>query len=46
VRFQVLTAASSKMIVFWDVATCSLIEIDGRSRDVYCLHNQDSYLRL
>jgi hypothetical protein len=28
VIFHVLTAASMKMIVFWDVALCSLIEID------------------
>jgi hypothetical protein len=28
VRFQVLTAASMKMTVFWDVAPCSLLEID------------------
>jgi hypothetical protein len=28
VRFQVLTAASMKITVFWDVALCSLVEID------------------
>jgi hypothetical protein len=28
-RFQVLTAASMKMTVFWDVAPCSLVEISG-----------------
>jgi hypothetical protein len=28
VRFEVLTAASMKMIVFWVVAPCSLVEID------------------
>jgi hypothetical protein len=32
VRFQVLTAASMKMAVFWDVAQCSLVEIDRRFR--------------
>jgi hypothetical protein len=26
-RFQVLTAASMKMAVIWDVAPCSLIEV-------------------
>jgi hypothetical protein len=26
-RFQVLTAASMKMTVFWDVASCSLVEV-------------------
>jgi hypothetical protein len=25
VKFQILTAVSMKMIVFWDVATCSLM---------------------
>jgi hypothetical protein len=37
VRFQVLTATSIKMAVFWDVAPCSLVDID---RGVYCLHLQ------
>jgi hypothetical protein len=27
VRCQVLTAASMKMAVFWDVAPCSLVEV-------------------
>jgi hypothetical protein len=39
-RFQVLTLASMKMAVFWDVATCNLVEIDRRFRDAYCLHYQ------
>jgi hypothetical protein len=26
-RFEVLTAASMKMTVFWDVAPCSLVEV-------------------
>jgi hypothetical protein len=30
VSFQVLTATSMKMTVFWDVASCSLIETDRR----------------
>jgi hypothetical protein len=29
-----------KMIVFWDVAPCSLVEIDPRFRGAYCLHHQ------
>jgi hypothetical protein len=29
-----------EMAVFWDVATCNLVEIDRRFRDVYCLHYQ------
>jgi hypothetical protein len=32
VRFQVLTAASMKVTVSWDVAPCSLAEIDRRFR--------------
>jgi hypothetical protein len=28
VRFHILTAVSMKMTVFWDVAPCSLIEIN------------------
>jgi hypothetical protein len=39
VRFQDLTAASIKMTVFWDVAPCSLVEIDRRFRGV--LHRPD-----
>jgi hypothetical protein len=38
VRFQVLTAASMKMTVFWDVAPCSLVEIYRRFRGAYCLY--------
>jgi hypothetical protein len=26
------------MPFFWDVASCSLVEIDGRFRGVYCFH--------
>lgn len=40
VRFQVLTAADMKRIVFWDVAPCELLKIDRRLRSVYCLHHQ------
>jgi hypothetical protein len=32
VRFQLLTATSMKMAVFWDVVTCSLIYINRRFR--------------
>jgi hypothetical protein len=38
VRFQVLTATSMQMVVFWDVSPCSLVEIDQRFRGAYCLH--------
>jgi hypothetical protein len=28
------------MTVFWDVAPCSLVEIDRSFRGAYCLHHQ------
>jgi hypothetical protein len=37
VRFQVLTAASMKITIFWDVAPCSLVEVYRRFRGAYCL---------
>jgi hypothetical protein len=43
VRFQVLMAASMKFRVFWDVAPCSLVGVDRRFRDAYCLHQQGRY---
>jgi hypothetical protein len=39
VRFQVLTAASMKMIALYDIGTCSL-EADRRFRGARCLHHQ------
>jgi hypothetical protein len=39
VRFQVLTAASMTMPVFWVVAPCSLVEVYRRFRGVCCLHH-------
>jgi hypothetical protein len=39
-RFQVLTAASVKFRVFWDVAPCSHVEVDRRFRGAYCFHHQ------
>jgi hypothetical protein len=41
VRFQVLTAASMKMAVFWVVAPRSMVEDYRRFRGVCCLHHQD-----
>jgi hypothetical protein len=35
VRFQVLTATSMEMAVFWDVPPCSLVDIDRRSSGAY-----------
>jgi hypothetical protein len=36
-RFQVLAAASTKTTVFWDAASCSLIEVHRRFRGVWCV---------
>jgi hypothetical protein len=38
--FEVLTAASMKMAVFWIVAPCSLVEVYRHFRSVSCLHRQ------
>jgi hypothetical protein len=38
-RFEVLTAASFKMAVFWVVAPCSLV-VHRRFGDACCLHHQ------
>jgi hypothetical protein len=35
-----LLSLSMDMAVFWDVATCSLVEIDRRFKGAYCLHQQ------
>jgi hypothetical protein len=32
--------ASMKMTIFWNVALCSLVEIDWRFRGDYYLHHQ------
>jgi hypothetical protein len=40
VTFQVLTAASMKMTVFWDVRLCCLVEAYRRFRGTCCLHHQ------
>jgi hypothetical protein len=37
VSLQVLTAASMKMRVFWNIAPCSLVGVDRRFRGAYCL---------
>jgi hypothetical protein len=29
-----------KMIAFWDIASYSLVKVDRRFRDAYCLHHQ------
>jgi hypothetical protein len=41
VGFEVLTAVSTKMAVFWVVAQCSLVEVYQRFRGPWCLHHQE-----
>jgi hypothetical protein len=40
VGFEVLTAVSSKMAVFWVVAPCCLVEVYQRFRGTCSLHHQ------
>jgi hypothetical protein len=40
VGFEVSTAVSTKMAVFWVVAPCSLVEVYQRFRGPCCLHHQ------
>jgi hypothetical protein len=40
VMFQVITAASMMIAVFWVVAPCSLVEVYRRFRGILCLHHQ------
>jgi hypothetical protein len=40
VGFEVLTAVSTKMAVFWVVAPCSLVDVYQRFRGPCCLHHQ------
>jgi hypothetical protein len=44
VIFQVITAESKKMTVFWVVTHCSLVEVYRRFRGACCLHHQDKLL--
>jgi hypothetical protein len=44
VGFEVLTAVSTKMAVFWVVAPCSLAEVYQRFRGPCCLHHQGESL--
>jgi hypothetical protein len=36
---------SMKMAVFWNVAPCSLVDIDRRFRGTYCFHHQGDVKR-
>jgi hypothetical protein len=38
VGFEVLKALNMKIAVFWDVAPCSLVDIDRPFREAYCLY--------
>jgi hypothetical protein len=40
VKFQVLTVASMNIRAVWDIALCSLVEVDRRFGGAYCLHHQ------
>jgi hypothetical protein len=40
VKFHILMATSMKIKAYWDVAPCSLVEVDRRFSSVYCLHHQ------
>jgi hypothetical protein len=42
--FDVLTAVSTKMAVFWVVAPCSLVEVYQRFRGPCCLRHSEEYL--
>jgi hypothetical protein len=38
--------SSMKKITLWDIASCSLVEVDQRFRNVYCLHYQGDELSM
>jgi hypothetical protein len=44
VGFEVLTAVSTKMAVFWVVAPCSLVEVYQRFRGPCCPHHKGDRL--
>jgi hypothetical protein len=39
-RFEIFAVLSMKMVVFCDVAPCSLVDIEEGFRLTYCLHYQ------
>jgi hypothetical protein len=45
-RFQLLMVAGRKMTVFWDIALCSIVEVDGHFRGAYCLRRLLSSLEI
>jgi hypothetical protein len=46
IEFEVLTAVSTKMTVFWVVAQCSLVVVYQRVGGPCCLHHQGDETRL
>jgi hypothetical protein len=46
VRFEDLTATSTKMAVLWDVAMCGQVDTERRLRGTYCLHLVPDYMVL
>jgi hypothetical protein len=42
VGFHVFTAASMKMTVFWKVEPCSLVKVNTRFRNAYCLQMMEA----
>jgi hypothetical protein len=40
VRFHVLTAVSTKVTAFWDIATFSFVKVGRRFGGAYCLYHQ------
>jgi hypothetical protein len=38
-RFEFLTAVRMKMTAFWDIALCSLMDIEQHFRGAYCFHH-------
>jgi hypothetical protein len=40
IRFQVLEGARVKTAAVWNIAPCSIVEVDWCFRDAYCLHYQ------
>jgi hypothetical protein len=43
VRLQLFMTAIVKVTAYWDMAPCSLVEVDRRFRGVYCLHYQGHF---
>jgi hypothetical protein len=44
VLYEVLKAASMKMTAFWDISSCSLVEVDRRSRGTNWINHQGALM--